>query len=79
MQEKDDPHDHAVFVANLPLSLAQRQYERILLRLLGAKGCHLFVVGTFVLLRVTFFFVFRSEYKMLYLSIFLYLKNATEV
>lgn len=37
IQEKDDPHDHAVFVGNLPLSLAQRQYERILLRLLGAK------------------------------------------
>ncbi|OZC10924.1 hypothetical protein X798_02068 [Onchocerca flexuosa] len=37
LQEKDDPHEHAVFVANLPLSLAQRQYERILLRLLGAK------------------------------------------
>nr|CRZ23305.1 Bm305 [Brugia malayi] len=35
--QKDDPHDHAVFVGNLPLSLAQRQYERILLRLLGAK------------------------------------------
>uniref|UniRef100_A0A0R3R1S7 diacylglycerol kinase (ATP) n=1 Tax=Brugia timori TaxID=42155 RepID=A0A0R3R1S7_9BILA len=41
IQEKDDPHDHAVFVGNLPLSLAQRQYERILLRLLGAKGYHL--------------------------------------
>ncbi|VDK19592.1 unnamed protein product, partial [Anisakis simplex] len=37
IQEKEDPHDHAVFVGNLPLSLAQRQYERILLRLLGAK------------------------------------------
>ncbi|VDK37216.1 unnamed protein product, partial [Gongylonema pulchrum] len=37
-KEKDDPHDHAVFVGNLPVSLAQRQYERILLRLLGAKG-----------------------------------------
>ena len=38
VQEKEDPHDHAVFVGNLPVSLAQRQYERILLRLLGAKG-----------------------------------------
>uniref|UniRef100_A0A914ZLA0 Diacylglycerol kinase n=2 Tax=Parascaris TaxID=6254 RepID=A0A914ZLA0_PARUN len=37
VQEKEDPHDHAVFVGNLPVSLAQRQYERILLRLLGAK------------------------------------------
>uniref|UniRef100_A0AC35G3A0 Diacylglycerol kinase n=1 Tax=Panagrolaimus sp. PS1159 TaxID=55785 RepID=A0AC35G3A0_9BILA len=37
VQEKEDPHDHAVFVGNLPLSLAQRQYERILLKLLGAK------------------------------------------
>ncbi|VDM80064.1 unnamed protein product [Strongylus vulgaris] len=38
VQEKEDPHDHAVFVGNLPVSLAQRQYERILLKLLGAKG-----------------------------------------
>lgn len=38
IQEKEDPHDHAVFVGNLPSSLAQRQYERILLKLLGAKG-----------------------------------------
>uniref|UniRef100_A0AC35TX59 Diacylglycerol kinase (ATP) n=1 Tax=Rhabditophanes sp. KR3021 TaxID=114890 RepID=A0AC35TX59_9BILA len=37
IQEKEDPHDHAVFVGNLPVSLAQRQYERILLKLLGAK------------------------------------------
>ncbi|GMT34348.1 hypothetical protein PFISCL1PPCAC_25645, partial [Pristionchus fissidentatus] len=37
VQEKEDPHDHAVFVGNLPVSLAQRQYERILLKLLGAK------------------------------------------
>uniref|UniRef100_A0A915EPV1 Diacylglycerol kinase theta n=1 Tax=Ditylenchus dipsaci TaxID=166011 RepID=A0A915EPV1_9BILA len=37
IQEKDDPHDHAVFVGNMPPSLAQRQYERILLKLLGAK------------------------------------------
>uniref|UniRef100_A0A914EBL2 Diacylglycerol kinase n=1 Tax=Acrobeloides nanus TaxID=290746 RepID=A0A914EBL2_9BILA len=37
LQEKEDPHDHAVFVGNLPVSLAQRQYERILLKLLGAK------------------------------------------
>ncbi|KAH7726190.1 diacylglycerol kinasetheta [Aphelenchoides avenae] len=37
IQEKEDPHDHAVFVGNLPPSLAQRQYERILLKLLGAK------------------------------------------
>lgn len=40
VQEKEDPHDHAVFVGNLPVSLAQRQYERILLKLLGAKGKH---------------------------------------
>ncbi len=38
LQEKEDPHPHAVFVGNLPVSLAQRQYERILLKLLGAKG-----------------------------------------
>lgn len=38
IQEKEDPHDHSVFVGNLPPSLAQRQYERILLKLLGAKG-----------------------------------------
>lgn len=38
IQEKEDPHDHAVFVGNLPPSLVQRQYERILLKLLGAKG-----------------------------------------
>uniref|UniRef100_A0A914V1T8 diacylglycerol kinase (ATP) n=1 Tax=Plectus sambesii TaxID=2011161 RepID=A0A914V1T8_9BILA len=37
LQEKEDPHDHAVFVGNMPVSLAQRQYERILLKLLGAK------------------------------------------
>uniref|UniRef100_A0A1I7RTX5 Diacylglycerol kinase n=1 Tax=Bursaphelenchus xylophilus TaxID=6326 RepID=A0A1I7RTX5_BURXY len=37
IQEKEDPHDHAVFVGNLPPSLAQRTYERILLKLLGAK------------------------------------------
>ncbi|KAI1716192.1 diacylglycerol kinase accessory domain-containing protein [Ditylenchus destructor] len=37
VQEKEDPHDHAVFVGNMPPSLAQRQYERILLKLLGAK------------------------------------------
>ncbi|KAL3117994.1 hypothetical protein niasHT_005237 [Heterodera trifolii] len=35
IQEKEDPHDHAVFVANLPPSLSQRQYERILLKLLS--------------------------------------------
>lgn len=40
LQEKEDPHGSnvAVFVGNLPPSLAQRQYERILLRLLGAEG-----------------------------------------
>ncbi|PAV83429.1 hypothetical protein WR25_08674 [Diploscapter pachys] len=38
VQEKEDPHDHAVFVGNLPVSLQQRQYERILLKLLGTKG-----------------------------------------
>ncbi|KAI6216761.1 Diacylglycerol kinase [Aphelenchoides besseyi] len=37
IQEKEDPHDHAVFVGNLPPSLQQRRYERILLKLLGAK------------------------------------------
>ncbi|KAI6190737.1 Diacylglycerol kinase [Aphelenchoides bicaudatus] len=37
VQEKEDPHDHAVFVGNLPPSLQQRRYERILLKLLGAK------------------------------------------
>ncbi|CAI4226938.1 unnamed protein product [Auanema sp. JU1783] len=36
LQEKEDPHDHAVFVGNLPVSIAQRSYERILLKLLGA-------------------------------------------
>lgn len=41
LQEKEDPHDHGVFVGNLPVSLAQRQYERILLKLLGAKGKNL--------------------------------------
>ncbi|KAL3990847.1 Diacylglycerol kinase accessory domain family protein [Acanthocheilonema viteae] len=45
VQEKDDPHDHAVFVGNLPLSLSQRQYERILLRLLGAKEKPFTVIG----------------------------------
>jgi len=29
--------DHAVFVSNLPPSLSQRQYERILLKLLSIK------------------------------------------
>lgn len=38
IQEKEDPHDHAVFVGNLPPSLSQKTYERILLKLLGAKG-----------------------------------------
>uniref|UniRef100_A0A915IID9 diacylglycerol kinase (ATP) n=1 Tax=Romanomermis culicivorax TaxID=13658 RepID=A0A915IID9_ROMCU len=39
LQEKEDPHGSNVslFVGNLPPSLAQRKYERILLRLLGAE------------------------------------------
>ncbi|KAI6233488.1 Diacylglycerol kinase [Aphelenchoides fujianensis] len=41
IQEKEDPHDHAVFVGNLPPSLQQRRYERILLKLLGAKAINL--------------------------------------
>ncbi|KAL7079428.1 hypothetical protein ACQ4LE_001052 [Meloidogyne hapla] len=35
IQEKEDPHDHAIFVSNLPPSRSQRQYERILLKLLS--------------------------------------------
>ncbi len=40
LQEKEDPHgaNVAVFVGNLPPGKAQRLYERILLRLLGAEG-----------------------------------------
>ncbi|KAF7632253.1 Diacylglycerol kinase [Meloidogyne graminicola] len=37
IQEKEDPHDHAVFVSNLPPSRSQRQYERILLKLLSVN------------------------------------------
>ena len=40
LQEKEDPHGSnvSVFVSNLPVNLTQRQYERVLLRLLGAEG-----------------------------------------
>jgi diacylglycerol kinase (ATP) len=40
LQEKEDPHgtNVSVFISNLPPNLLQRQYERVLLRMLGANG-----------------------------------------
>jgi diacylglycerol kinase (ATP) len=40
LQEKEDPHgtNVSVFISNLPPNLLQRQYERALLRMLGANG-----------------------------------------